>query len=1024
LFGDDGGAGGGGVVGISVPGAIENFGTLTLDHVAIVADSTAGDGGGGGKGAAGGAGGKGGNGAGGYSGGGGAGAKGGDAGGGGLGGGGAIGGSAVGAISNLGSLTLQDVLITGTATGGGGGDGGDGGDGGKGGNGGPGGSQPGDAGGGAGHGGDAGNGGDGGGGGAGGGAVGGISNLGTLNVVGATAVLFGDSADGGDGGKGGSAGAAGMAGQAGTPGTGNPNGATSQPGTDGNDGAPGSFGGNGGSADDLFGAGPSSGSLTSDGHLFEFDPKSLNPATVTLSGAGSKFTYKIDMYGPAGGGMVDWQVVSGANGPALADFVGATSGSLNFGGPGAQTVSVTLKPDAALPPNESFTIEILSPTGGVLGTNSAIVQNVINLTPDNWKPGGTGVWSTTSNWTSGVPGSSTQAMIGAGGVVSSTAVDNPTIGAIVTSHGAALDVTAGTFTAALGTGTGVNSGAIVVADDATLVLGGTFRNSGSITLNGSTDPTRLEVDASLTLSGGGKVILSNSLQNAIVTDGSAATLTNAGNTISGAGTIGDANLTLINSGNIDGNASSTLNIRTGAHRVINSGTLQGATSAGLAIESDVANAKTIAAAGTNAKVLLDGITVTNASAGLILASGIGAHVDLDGVTISGGKLQTVGSNAVIETVSGSTSNVLSGGSTVAGSILKVTNGTALTLEGTVANAGTIAVSGTTSATTLALDGATITGPGKLATSGASALIETVSGTTDAIKGGTLLAGSLLEVVSASTLTLSGGTLGTGAIVQAASGGTAIVSGTVTNGGTLFASGAGSLIDIVGIVNGGIVEVGDGIVEIAGSGSESIRFLSGTGGLEIADTQAHTSAFTGKISGFGGLVHTNSSQFIDLISVTSAGGITSSYVSANVANTSGTLFVSSGGHLVAAIKFVGAYSAGNFHITSGIGGTVAIIDPTVPNGGSAEVAGARTLPPHGIDLSNIAFGAQTTLAYAGNEAGTGGTLFVRDGRHAAAIALLGNYMAGSFVTAADGRGGTLISEAPRTEQQPLLARPQG
>ena len=551
LFGDDGGAGGGGVVGISVPGAIENFETLTLDHVAIVADSTAGDGGGGGKGAAGGAGGKGGNGAGGLSNGGGAGAKGGDAGAGGLGGGGAIGGSAVGAISNLGSLTLQDVLITGTATAGGGGDGGDGGDGangGKGGNGGPGGSQPGDAGGGAGHGGDGGNGADGGGGAAGGVAVGGISNLGTLDVVGATAVLFGDSAEGGDGGKGGSAGAAGVAGQAGTPGTGNPNGATSQPGADGNDGAPGSFGANGGSVDDLAGAGPSSGSLTIGGHLFEFDPKSLNPATVTLSGAGSKFSYKIDMYGPAGGGVVDWQVVSGANGPALADFVGATSGTLNFGGPGAQTVSVTLKPDAALPPNESFTIEILSPTGGVLGTNSAIVQNVINLTPDNWKPGGTGVWSTTSNWTSGIPGSSTQAMIGAGGVVSSTASDNPTIGAIVTSHGAALDVTAGTFTAALGTGTGVNSGAIVVADDATLVLGGTFRNIGSITLNGSTDPTRLEVGASLTLSGGGKVILSNSLHNAIVTHGSAATLTNAGNTISGAGTIGDANLTLINSG--------------------------------------------------------------------------------------------------------------------------------------------------------------------------------------------------------------------------------------------------------------------------------------------------------------------------------------------------------------------------------------------------------------------------------------------------------------------------------------------
>jgi hypothetical protein len=68
--------------------------------------------------------------------------------------------------------------------------------------------------------------------------------------------------------------------------------------------------------------------------------------------------------------------------------------------------------------------------------------------------------------------------------------------------------------------------------------------------------------------------------------------------------------------------------------------------------------------------------------------------------------------------------------------------------------------------------------------------------------------------------------------------------------------------------------------------------------------------------------------------------------------------------------------------------VAITDPTLPNGGSAEVGGSRTFPQHGIDLPNIAFGAQTTLAYAGNEAGTGGTLLVGDGRHAAAIALHG------------------------------------
>ena len=164
---------------------------------------------------------------------------------------------------------------------------------------------------------------------------------------------------------------------------------------------------------------------------------------------------------------------------------------------------------------------------------------------------------------------------------------------------------------------------------------------------------------------------------------------------------------------------------------------------------------------------------------------------------------------MIETVNGSTNNVLSGGSTVAGSMLEVTNGTALTLEGTVANAGTIVVSGTTSAATLALDGATISGPGKLVTSGVSALIETVSGTADAMKGETLVSGALLEIVSSSTLTLSAGSLGASALAETASGGTAIVSSTLNNGGTLFASGAGSLVDIVGVVNGGIAEVGDG-----------------------------------------------------------------------------------------------------------------------------------------------------------------------------------------------------------------------
>jgi hypothetical protein len=64
----------------------------------------------------------------------------------------------------------------------------------------------------------------------------------------------------------------------------------------------------------------------------------------------------------------------------------------------------------------------------------------------------------------------------------------------------------------------------------------------------------------------------------------------------------------------------------------------------------------------------------------------------------------------------------------------------------------------------------------------------------------------------------------------------------------------------------------------------------------------------------------------------------------------------------------------------------------------------------------------TLAYSQNAAGTGGTLTVRDGRHAGEPHLLGNYMAGSFVVAADGHGGTLVTEA-QTGTAPLSTHPR-
>ena len=63
--------------------------------------------------------------------------------------------------------------------------------------------------------------------------------------------------------------------------------------------------------------------------------------------------------------------------------------------------------------------------------------------------------------------------------------------------------------------------------------------------------------------------------------------------------------------------------------------------------------------------------------------------------------------------------------------------------------------------------------------------------------------------------------------------------------------------------------------------------------------------------------------------------------------------------------------------------------------------------NGIDFSQIAFfGHAVTLGYSENNSGTGGA-------HTAKVALLGNYMASSFITAADGHGGTLFTEGSQT-----------
>jgi autotransporter passenger strand-loop-strand repeat protein len=246
---------------------------------------------------------------------------------------------------------------------------------------------------------------------------------------------------------------------------------------------------------------------------------------------------------------------------------------------------------------------------------------------------------------------------------------------------------------------------------------------------------------------------------------------------------------------------------------------------------------------------------------------------------------------------------------------------------------------------------------------------TVSGGTEIISSGGTANNTAVD--SGGTLMLRGGTIASDAIVETLSGGTAFVSGTVTNSGTLFASGSLSLVQITSgaVVNGGAVKIGNGTIEIQGSGSEIVTFQAGgTGGLQLDDAIA----YSGSVSGFGQNTH----QFIDLSQITSNSSVSLIYTpNSSHPTSSGVLTVSSGGPAVASIDLIGHYVTSDFHVSSGASGSVEIVDPPVVPGGWQS--------PN--------------------------------------IALFGNYIAGSFVTAAGGAGGSLAS--PTSDSQPpLLTHP--
>ena len=179
-----------------------------------------------------------------------------------------------------------------------------------------------------------------------------------------------------------------------------------------------------------------------------------------------------------------------------------------------------------------------------------------------------------------------------------------------------------------------NANSIVIGDNAVLPLAGTVNNSGTIELASTGGQTRLQVLANgLTLEGGGHVELSDGNGNIIVGTTPDATLTNVDNTISGAGQLGEGQLTLHNKGTIIASGSNALTIDTGANEVVNSGTLRATGSGGLVIHSDIANSGLLWANGgsitTDGNVSGTGSALIDGVATFEMAGAFSENVTLD-----------------------------------------------------------------------------------------------------------------------------------------------------------------------------------------------------------------------------------------------------------------------------------------------------------------------------------------------------------------------------------------------------------
>lgn len=407
----------------------------------------------------------------------------------------------------------------------------------------------------------------------------------------------------------------------------------------------------------------------------------------------------------------------------------------------------------------------------------------------------------------------------------------------------------------------------------TLAAGTNVLNTGAFALSGAATQTSLVLAADITLSGGGTLTLSDSSSNRLLGSTGAERLTNADNTIRGAGQLGVDVLALTNSGTI---------VAQGVNKLtIDPSDTAGCTNTGL-----------LQAASAGTLRLSDGV-FTNTGGDIEALSG--GLVELASMTLVGGHLTTLGTGTIratnAELFDGRTSTITLDGT------LAIAAGNSPTAVGALTNNGLIQLESGATATRLKVDGATLTLSGSgslnLGTNASNALSglngghltnlsNTISGagklgdnTLSITNSGTILANST------ATLTVdppAAGLTNLGTLRAAAGSTLALRDGVYSNVGGLIRADAGGTIELnasATIVGGSLQSLGSGVVRTTGT-----PLLDGTAGaistsglLQISNGDSLLVRGAWANSGTVDLqaTSTNTRIYIDTVDVTLSGG---------------------------------------------------------------------------------------------------------------------------------------------------------